>query len=76
MTRFKRFVRFLSYFWKNSALLIGFSIAAITFPVIMTTSGKWYWEDWSMWFWIVTSINALNLAITIVQYIQYIRFGR
>lgn len=71
MTRFQRFKHFISYYYKNSALLFGFSVVAIAVPISIMK-----WVDFSLWFWIVIAVNALNLAITIYQYIQYIRFNR
>lgn len=76
MTRFQRFKHFLSYFYKDSAIFIGFSVASIAGPVAMTAANKWHWSDWSLWFWLIVMLNILNLAITIVKYIQYIRFNR
>lgn len=71
MTRMQRFANFLKYFWKNSALLTGFSVVALAIPTL-----RMQWADYAIWFWLIVSINCLNLAITIFQYLRYIRFGR
>lgn len=72
----QRLAHFLGYLWKNSAILIGFSVVSIALPVALNLFGRLLWMDWAFWFWILIFVNVLNLVITIFQYKRYIRFGR